>query len=126
MIVPNTLAQTVMIERGVLRIEDGRPVLMPVPATEHQKAGTLSEAMFYEALAKVDPGLPAALHVFEEVEPLGVYPDLKASLNLKVDLPDHPKPINLGYIAKNGQLWTNPFSWAAQPIARTTMPGLRR
>ncbi len=108
-----------MIERGVLRIEDGKPTLMSVPI-KHQKAETLSEAMFNEGLAKVDPGLPAALRDFlQAVEPLGVYADLKASLNLKVDLPDRPKPINFGYIAKNGQLWTNPFSWTApEPISQ--------
>ena len=71
--------------------------------------------MFYEALAKKNPGLPTAIRDFLKlVEPLGVYPDLKASLNLKVDLPEMAKPLNLGYVGKNGQLWTNPVASSVQ------------
>jgi hypothetical protein len=41
---------------------------------------------------------------------MGVYVDLKASLNLKVDHPQSNSPINLGYIHKNGTLWTSPLA----------------
>jgi hypothetical protein len=51
------------------------------------------------------------------LEPLGVYADLKASLNLKVDLADAPKPLNLGYITKTGKLWTNPAKWSSRTDA---------
>jgi hypothetical protein len=47
------------------------------------------------------------------VEPLGVYSDLKASLNFKVDLADLSRPLNLGYVTKGGKLWTGPLSWTA-------------
>ena len=113
--IPNTLAQTVMIERGILTFEHGIPQIKAVSAQTVKKAHSLSEEMFYEALAKKNPGLPTAIRDFLKlVEPLGVYPDLKASLNLKVDLPEMAKPLNLGYVGKNGQLWTNPVASSVQ------------
>jgi hypothetical protein len=119
LVVPNTLAQTVMIERGIVIIANGKAVVQPMPPEAAIKAQSLTDAMFYEALAKKDPALPQALRAFlASIEPLGVYPDLKASLNLKVDLADVPRPINLGYIAKNAQLWTNPLATAVpEPLA---------
>ncbi|MGE4410066.1 MAG: hypothetical protein AB7D33_05790 [Sphingobium sp.] len=63
-------------------------------------------------MAKRDPSLPAAIRSFlSALEPLGVYPDLKASLNLKLDLPDQEKPVNFGYIMKNGTFRPSPLSW---------------
>ncbi len=41
---------------------------------------------------------------------LGVYADLKRSLNLKWD-PPNGKPINVGYIMRNGRLWTDAGHW---------------
>lgn len=119
-IVPNTLAQTTMIQRGILTFEGGVPQVKPAPAEQQTKAESMSEAMFYEAVGKLDPALPAAVRAFlARLEPLGVYPDLKAALNLKADLPYGSRPTNFGYIAKNGQLWTNPIGWTApEQIAR--------
>ena len=54
---PNTLAQTVMIERGILVFEEGVPKIMAVPAEAPQKAQSLTETMFYEELAKKDPAI---------------------------------------------------------------------
>jgi hypothetical protein len=68
------------------------------PAT---KPTTISEEMFYKALAKKDPALPELLKAFlAMIEPIGVIPELKASLNLKADLGGAPKATNLGYIDK--------------------------
>jgi len=111
LIVPHTLAQTVMIERGIVIVQDGRAAIVPMRPTPIAKAQSISEAMFYEEIARRDPELPDAIKAFlTQVEPLGVYADLKASLNLKIDLADAPKPHNLGYVARNGQLWTNPLT----------------
>lgn len=111
--VPNTLVQTVLIERGILTFEQGVPQIKAVPVQAAKKAHSLSEEMFFEELAKKDPKLPKAIRDFLKlVEPLGVYPDLKASLNLKVDLPEMSKPLNLGYVGRNGQYWTNPVAWS--------------
>jgi hypothetical protein len=119
-LVPHTLAQTVMITRGILTFADGVPVVSPPPVEQQKRAQSMSETMFFDELAKIGPDLPAAIRSFlARAEPLGVYADLKASLNLKVDLADTSRPTNFGYIAKNGQLWTNPLSWTApEPIAR--------
>ncbi|OJW61555.1 MAG: hypothetical protein BGO57_12710 [Sphingomonadales bacterium 63-6] len=110
--VPSTLARTVMIERGIVRVEDGAATVHPIPAAARRGAQSISSADFWDEMAKRDPSLPAAIRSFlSALEPLGVYPDLKASLNLKLDLPDREKPINFGYIMKNGTFWPNPASW---------------
>jgi hypothetical protein len=60
------------------------------------------------------PQLPTAISAFVKlVEPLGVYPEYLASLNLKADLPFSARPTNFGYITKTGKLWTDPLSWTA-------------
>lgn len=119
-IVPNTLAQTVMINRGILTFEDGVPQIKPVDAGQQAKPQSISEEMFFEELAKLDPKLPAALRAFVAMlEPLGVYSEMKAALNLKADLPYASRPTNFGYVTKNGKLWTNPFAFTApEKIAR--------
>ncbi len=110
--VPDTLARTVMIERGVVVVKDGVAlVVAPASVTVAPRAASLTDVMFYERLAKIGPELPAAIQAFLAlVEPLGVYPDIRASLNLKVEIAGAARPINLGYIASNGQIWTNPLA----------------
>jgi hypothetical protein len=119
LVVPNTLAQTIMIERGIVIVQNGQATVLPMPPAQIAKAQSISEAMFYEEIARRDPALPQAIKAFlAEVEPLGVYADLKASLNLKIDLGDAPRSHNLGYIAKNGQLWTHPLAATVpEPLA---------
>ncbi|PAL22805.1 hypothetical protein [Sphingopyxis sp. GW247-27LB] len=110
--VPSTLTKTVMIERGIVRVEDGAATVHPVPAAAQKGPQSISSADFWDMMAKRDPALPAAIRsLLSALEPLGVYPDLKASLNLKLDLADQEKPINFGYIMKNGTFWPNPASW---------------
>lgn len=105
---PSTLAQTVMITRGVVTIEDGKAVVRAAPADTPTRPGSISEELYYEALARTAPNLPPHLReLLAQLEPLGVYPDLKASLNLKLDLPGADKPINFGYITKTGKVWTD-------------------
>lgn len=118
--VPNTLARTVMIERGIVRFDQGAVTVQPVPAEAQAGPQTISSAEFWEKLGRRDPALPGLIRSFlTALEPLGVYPDLKASLNLKADLADREKPVNLGYITKNGQFWTNPASWGLpEPVWR--------
>ena len=112
LIIPDVLAQTVMIERGVVRLENG---ILSVQGAEVRAAKvnpkSISEEIFYEELAKLDPTLPSAIRTFLSlIEPLGVYADLKASLNLKMDNADSNSTINLGYIHKNGTIWTSPLA----------------
>ena len=106
--IPDTLAQTVMIERGVVRLENGALQIEAALAKATEKPKSISEEMFYEDLAKLNPALPSSIRAFLSlVEPMGVYADLKASLNLKVELPNFNKPVNLGYFHKQGTVWTN-------------------
>ena len=110
--VPSTLAKTVMIERGIVRLEQPGMVVLPPSQGNAAKAKSISLEEFWEALAAGDAGRPALVQsLLHALEPYGVYPDLKASLNLKVDLPEREKPLNLGYIQKNGQFWPNPAAW---------------
>jgi hypothetical protein len=102
-----------MIERGVVRIENGAAMVEPVPQTSRAGPQSISMSDFWDRIAERDPRLPQAIRSFlEALEPLGVYPDLKASLNIKADLADRDKPVNFGYITRNGQFWPNPAAWS--------------
>lgn len=101
-----------MIERGIVRIEDGIPVVRPIPQEAQSGPQSLTSTDFWEAIAQRNPAWPIAIRSFlKALEPLGLYPDIKASLNLKLDLADRERPPNFGYIAKNGQFWANPAAW---------------
>ncbi len=119
-VVPDTLARTVMIERGIVIIEDAAPKVLPMPAQAVEaRPHSISEAMFYEELGKRDAALPDRIRAFlKQVEPLGVYPDLKNTLSLKVDHPDLGKPINFGYISRGGKLATHTLGNVPLNIAR--------
>lgn len=108
LVVPGTLAKTVMIERGIVRVEQGVATIHPLPRQEQLGPQSITSTDFWETIAARNAALPALIHdLLAKLEPLGVYSDLKASLSLKVDLPERTKPINLGYIMKNGQFWTD-------------------
>jgi len=84
------------------------------------RGSSISEEIFLEELAKRDPTWPAHIEAFlRQVEPLGVYPEFKASLNLKADIAGYDKPLNFGYITRAGKLWTDALSWfAGSEVAR--------
>jgi hypothetical protein len=111
--VPSTLLKTEMVERGVVIVEDGVALIRAAPTTSTPKAKSISEEMFYEQLAVRGPGLPKELQAFiASLAPYGVYTVLGSALSLKVDLPDQPRPLSLGYVQKNGQLWTDTVAGA--------------
>jgi hypothetical protein len=111
--VPSTLLKTEMVERGVVIVEDGVASIRAAPTTSTPKAKSISEEMFYEQLAVRGPGLPKELQAFiASLAPYGVYTVLGSALSLKVDLPDQPRPLSLGYVQKNGQLWTDTVAGA--------------
>jgi hypothetical protein len=112
LVLPSTLAQTVMIERGILRFAGAVPTIEAPIAVTVSTPKSLTEEMFFEELARKHPQLPAAIRTFLPlVEPLGVYPEYLASLNLKADLAFNARPTNFGYITKTGKFWTDPLSW---------------
>lgn len=110
--IPDLLTRTVMIERGVVRLPDSGVVIEPAPVEARPRAQSISMSDFMGRMADIDPELPRAIYaLLDALEPLGVYPELRASLNLKADLPGFSKPANFGYIDKAGKFWCNPASW---------------
>ena len=113
-VLPSTLARTAMITRGIVTVEQGVASIKPVAAAPTITPTTISEELYFEALEHKHPGLPVTVKQFlARLEPLGVYPDLMASLNLKADLPGAERATNFGYITKHGKLWTDTLAWTA-------------
>lgn len=111
--VPDLLTRTVMIERGVVRMpESGAVIIEPAPVEAKPRAQSISMSDFMGKMAELDPDLPRAIYaLLDALEPLGVYPDLKATLSFKIDLPAFNGALNFGYIAKNGKFWTDAAAW---------------
>lgn len=105
---PQTLARTVLIERGVVRVEDPRVrVTLPALAAQEPAHGGISEEQFLDAMKLLDPTLPDRLTKFlGRIAQMGVYPVYQKSLNLRVDSPSG-KSVNLGTIYRQGQVWTD-------------------
>lgn len=107
LVVPGTLARTVMIERGIVRVEQGAVSVHPVPREEQLGPQSITSADYWEQIAQIDPALPSAIRAFlDELETLSVYTELGSSLTLKVDVPYQDKTINLGSIRKDGSITT--------------------
>ncbi len=114
LIIPDVLAKTVMIERGVVRLIGTGLEAQPSVVSNTAKPVTMTQELFYEHLDGLSPLLSQHVRDFLDlIEPLGVYPEFKASLNLKADLPECDRPTNFGYITKAGKLWTDALSWTA-------------
>lgn len=110
--IPDILARTVMIERGIVRIEGAGVTVAPVPVEAKARAQSISMGDFMAIMAQRDPGLPGAINaLLDALEPYGVYPELRASLNLKLDVAGLDRAANFGYIDKNGKFWTSTASW---------------
>jgi hypothetical protein len=118
LIIPSVLAKTVLIERGVVRLQDGairieaeRSSDTPVATGARRRAVSIGEDEFYELLAQRDPGAPGLLRGFlEKADRIGVYVDRQAGLNLKHEGASE-RPLNLGTVRKDGFLDTGPASW---------------
>ncbi|KNG92700.1 hypothetical protein ATO11_16980 [Pseudaestuariivita atlantica] len=115
LIVPRTLAATQRVERGVVRFEGAvdQVVLGAVQAiaqTPDQPARSMSSDAFFAAMSELDDQLPQQIQKFlADLEPLGVYPEFKKSLILRWGTPSGDVA-NLGYIQRNGQVWTDQVS----------------
>jgi hypothetical protein len=107
LVMPRTLARTQMIDRGIVRVVDGKIVVEPTPP---EQAGTsnISAEEFYDAMAVLDPDLPAKLKAFIRLlESKEVVPEFQRTLILRWKPPSGDKPINLGYITQTGSIWTD-------------------
>jgi hypothetical protein len=129
LVVPSVLAQTVLLERGVVRIVGdipaGQRLIVELPTSVSSKGPRgrgigIGEDEFYELLGQRDTRLPEVLKAFlAKAESFGVYADMQGGLNLKhVSPTEHP--LNMGAIAKNGTVDIGPSTWwAPKPVART-------
>jgi hypothetical protein len=114
LIVPGVLAQTEMIERGIVRFEDGKLSIVGSTqrAADNVKAGNISAEKFFEAISSLGARIPEKLKLFiNRLETIGAYPEYQKSLNLKWD-PPSGKPVNLGYINPSGVIWTDAVNWS--------------
>ncbi len=120
---PRTLMKTLNIERGVVSFNDDRvsisspTVAVPVVKDEVPKqarAKTISEEMFFEELAKKCPDDVAKLKsLISQVEEFGVTPEYKKTLILRW-LSTDGRPINFGYVGKDGPVYFDAASWKLQ------------
>jgi hypothetical protein len=119
LVIPSVLAKTVLIERGVVQLDnDGIRIEaerssseVPAGAGARRRAVSIGEDEFYELLAQRDPGAPVLLRRFlEKADQIGVYVDRQSGLNLKHEGAGE-RPLNLGTIRKDGYLDTGPASW---------------
>lgn len=107
LVCPRTLMQTQMMQRVVVEIDDRRAkiqseTVQAIPAT----AKNISAEQFYEVVGEQHPELEAKIKGFiATLEPMQVYPEFRSSLNFKWD-PPSGRSLNLGYIQKNGQVWS--------------------
>ena len=114
LVVPCTLAKTFIVERGIVRIDDQRAEIsaaktFPKSSSPSARMSITSE-QFFNAMRERHPELPDKLKAFiDKLETIGVYSEFKRSLNFKWE-PPTGKPVNLGYIMLNGQLWTDASS----------------
>lgn len=120
-IVPSVLAQTMLIERGVVRVESDAVQGVKVEITELPTSPTIGppprpisigEDEFFEALEQKQPKMPEALRaLLAKAEVFGVYPEFQSALNLKHVAPEGEKPLNMGTIKKDGTIDTGPSTW---------------
>jgi len=125
LVVPSVLAQTELIERGVVRIVDGgqagvRIVVdspSPKPEMKPARPVSISEEEFFDALGQNNSAWPDLLRSFlSKAESFRVFKEVKASLSLKYTL-ESGRAINLGVISKSGAPDTGYLS-AADPASR--------
>jgi hypothetical protein len=120
LVVPSILAQTTLIERGVVRIESNgqtgsqveivAPPVKPTGGASGRRI-SLSEDEFFEQLAQRDPSLPDLLRSFlAKADALNVYTELKGGMSLKHSAPEG-QPLNMGTITKDGYVDTGPSTW---------------
>ena len=120
LVVPSVLAQTVLLERGVVRIEGELPpgqrltVVLPTSGPTKQAPSRpmgIGEDEFFELLGRRDTRFPENLNAFlAKAEAFGVYADMQGGLNLKHASPTE-RPLNMGTISKGGIVDTGPSTW---------------
>jgi hypothetical protein len=107
LVLPRVVAQTVEVERAVIRIEEGR-IVAELPAEKGTRSGTrtkISEQAFYEKLAEIDPTVAQQLRTFlDRAKNTGLVVEPgQNSLMLKY-IADEIE-LNFGIFRTNGEFW---------------------
>ncbi|MBL1431653.1 MAG: hypothetical protein COA60_009150 [Robiginitomaculum sp.] len=114
LIVPNTLAKTYNIERGVVRVDDQRTEVIATsikPKTTASARMSITSEQFFDDMKEIHPELPKNLKTFmEKLETIGVYFEFRKTLIFRWNTPEG-QSINLGYIERNGKVWVG--SWGS-------------
>jgi hypothetical protein len=118
LVIPSVLAKTVLIERGVVRLESDAIRIEAERSSDTSAAGgarrravSIGEDEFYEVLGQRDPDAPDLLRRFlEKTDQIGIYVDRQAGLNLKHE-GAADRPLNLGTVRRDGYVDTGPASW---------------
>ncbi|WP_416193515.1 hypothetical protein [Nitrobacter sp. TKz-YC01] len=116
-VTPSVLAQTALIERGVVQIEEsasGERIAIREAVAKSEtptRAIGISEDEFYEALDRREAGFSQLLKAFlAKAVQRGMFVDMQSALNIK-----HPSPkgnaLNLGTIYRDGFVETSPATW---------------
>jgi hypothetical protein len=125
---PRILANSYMIERGVVRIDQKGNIYVEQPATsapsispgQSTKRTTISEDDFYEQLsASTSPQVSESLSDYmERLAEIGVTPVYgSSSLNLRW-FPESTRKMNFGSVRKNGTVDTDPANWVPNQIGK--------
>lgn len=113
---PRTLARTRMIERGIVRIDDQRVKVTLAPPSEARTSAVavnITEDQFFDAMKTIREDVPERLKAFlASLDKLDVYPEFLRTLILRWDAPNG-ESINLGYIHRDGAVWTDASNWKA-------------
>lgn len=118
LICPRVLAKTEMLRRTIFDTQPGAATFatrtvatgtrtLASTAEKNTPLLSISSEQFWESMTELDASLPDKLQSFlGTIEELGVTPEFKRSLILRWTTPEG-QPINLGYIERNGKVWTN-------------------
>lgn len=113
---PRILAQTEMIQRTVFHVKErvSSPQLDQQQSAERNVTSpsiiispNITQAQFFEDMERIHPDIPKRLRtLIAQFASIGVYDEFKRSLNFKWEGPA-AQVISLGYISRDGRLWTD-------------------
>lgn len=124
LVVPRIPLRTVLIERGIVRVENSIARIDP-PDLERPKTPLVarptsaSEPEFYNQLADRFPELPAQLKAFvESLSPLGIQPEFGRSLFLRWQGADGDI-LSAATVEPTGSVWLSKAASDARSVGRT-------
>ena len=106
---PRVLARTINIERAIVRIEGGNPVVSALPAAGATGGGrrtSITEERFFEGLAEFDPTAPERLRKFlDRLANLGVMYEFGVGSLILKWTDSRGDKFQLGRIYHEGNVW---------------------